>query len=120
MLLLIDCEAASVPGWKIQDNLILLRCINDFVKDRGSNLPIVNVDQKVAVDRIIVSAFWRVLTAFNIPPTFIDMVRTVYNAAECINGPGSLSIRSFYDDGILFVASIFSLKAKTFILNSFV
>jgi ribonuclease HI len=82
-------QAGFIPKRSIFDHIKLAEAIISYAEAAEVNGAIVALDQEKAYDKIHHKYLWKVLDAFNLPGTFINTVRTLYENATtqvAING----------------------------------
>ena len=86
-------QAGFIPGRSITDQTKLIRMMIHFAEAKEQNGLIVALDQEKAYDKIDHQYLWRTLETFQIPPYFINTVKSLYATAKTrimINGEMSL------------------------------
>ena len=82
-------QTCAVPGRSILDNCHLLRCISDYVDQKGMHVAIISLDQRKAFDRVSHEFLFACLEAYGFGPDFIQWVRLLYtniSSSVLING----------------------------------
>ena len=72
-------QAGFIPNRSITDHIRLAKAIINYAEITEENGVIVALDQEKAYDKIKHDYLWKMLEAFNLPATFINMVKTSTN-----------------------------------------
>ena len=82
-------QAGFIPGRSIFDHIRLTRVMITYAETMEVNGTIIALDQEKAYDKLTHDYLWKTLEAFNLPPRFINTVKTLYHDAKttvAING----------------------------------
>ena len=82
-------QAGFIPQRSIFDHIRLAKTIIDYAEATELDGAIVALDQEKAYDKIHHNYLWNVLSAFNLPRTFIKTIKSLYRNASthvAING----------------------------------
>ena len=82
-------QAGFIPGRSIFDHIRLTRVMITYAETMGINGAIIALDQEKAYDKITHKYLWKTLEAFNLPPYFVNTMKSLYNKAKttvAING----------------------------------
>ena len=82
-------QAGFIPNRSITDHIRLAKAIINYAEITEENGVIVALDQEKAYDKIKHDYLWKTLEAFNLPATFVNTVKTLYQHATtrvAING----------------------------------
>jgi hypothetical protein len=82
-------QAGFIPGRSIFDQVKLTKLVLDYAEAVDENGVIVGLDQEKAYDKITHDYLWQTLAKYNLPESFINTVKSLYENAETrvmING----------------------------------
>ncbi|GBE79119.1 hypothetical protein SCP_0203160 [Sparassis crispa] len=77
-------QAGFVPGCNILDQVQLSKTLIDYGEALEENGVIVALDQEKAYDKVTHDYLWRILDHMNIPPSFVNTIRSLYENAETV------------------------------------
>ena len=77
-------QTYCVPGRSIRDNICLLRDILEVSRTLRLDFGLISLDQEKAFDRVEHQYLWQTLMTLGFGPTFISMVRVLYQDIESV------------------------------------
>jgi ribonuclease HI/exonuclease III len=77
-------QAGFVPGRQISDQVKVTKLLIDYAEAVEENGIIVALDQEKAYDRISHMYLWHILSAFNLPDHFVNIVKNLYKSANTV------------------------------------
>jgi hypothetical protein len=75
-------QAGFIPGRSIFDQVKLTKLVLNYAEAVDENGVIVGLDQEKAYDKITHDYLWQTLARYNLPESFINTVKSLYESAE--------------------------------------
>lgn len=113
-------QGCGVPTRSVTDNLLILRDVCFYAKERNFPLTIVSLDQEKAYDRVNHKYMWRVLRAMGMSDIFVGWLKVFYAdmvSRVMVNGFASdpLAVRSGVRQGCPLSALLYVLCLEPFL-----
>ena len=83
-LLIHENQAGFIPGRSIFNQVKLSKLMIDYCEAQEINGAIIALDQEKAYDKIAHDYLWNTLRKFDLPPQFINTVKSLYQSAETV------------------------------------